>query len=156
DAGPERFDQHVGLAGQPEQVGAALLALEVEHDALLAAPHVAEEYRGALVHGLDVAAGIALARRLDLDHGGAVVAERSREIRPGQEPRQVDDLDAFELHGWFPSWLPRREALSAPRVEHAACAGRSPSMRRGLANTRRSPFTGCGTDAVMPVARVNA
>ncbi len=95
DAGPERFDQHVGLAGQTEEIGAALLALEIEHDALLAAAHVAEEHRGALVGRPDVAAGIALARRLDLDHLGAVIGQRGGEVRPRQEPGEVDDLDAL-------------------------------------------------------------
>ena len=133
DAGPEGFDDHVGLAGQPEEIGAALLALEVEHDALLAAAHVAEEHRGALVRRPDVAAGIALARRLDLDHLGAVIGQRGGEIRPRQEPREVDDLDAFELH----VRLPRYFSLSAPSGEQAACASRSPSMRMGLAITRK-------------------
>ncbi len=152
DAGPERFDQHVGLAGETEEIGAALLALEVEHDALLAAPHVAEEHRGALVGRQDVAAGIALARRLDLDHLGAVIGQRRGEIRPRQEPGEVDDLDALKFHDALPS----NASLSAPSGEQAACASRSPSMRRGLARTRRSPFTGCGTDETMPVARAKS
>ena len=135
DAGPERFDQHVGLAGEPKEIGAALLALQVEHDALLAARHVAEEHRRALVGRPDVAAGIALARRLDLDHLGAVIGQRRGEVRPRQEPREVDDLDAFELHVRLPS----RVSLSAPSGEQAACAGRSPSMRSGLAITRSRP-----------------
>ncbi len=138
DAGPEGFDQHVGGAGQPEEIGAALLALEVEHHALLAAAHVAEEHRGALVGRADVAAGIALARRLDLDHLGAVIGQRGGEIRSRQEPRQVDDLQSFELHVRLPS----RESLSAPSGEQAAWAGRSPSMRMGLAMTRRLALHG--------------
>jgi len=151
DAGPERLDDHVGLLAQAEQIGAALLVLEVEHDALLAARHVAKEHRGALIGGTDVTAGVALARRLDLDHGGAVIGQREGEIRSGQEPGKVDDLDAFELHCAL-----SRRALSAPSGEQAACASRSPSMRRGLAITLRLPFAGCGTAETMPVARAKS
>ena len=146
--GPEGFDQHVGFAGEPEEIGAALLALEVEHDALLAAAHVAEEHRGALVGWPDVAAGIAVGR-LDLDDLRAMVGQRRREVRPRQEPGEIDDLQSFELHVRLPS----RVSLSAPSGEQAAWAGRSPSMRRGLAMTRRLPFTGCGTAETMPVSR---
>ena len=149
DAGAEGLDQDVGLAGQPEQIGAAPLALEVEHDALLAAAHVAKEDGGARVRRPDVAAGVALARRLDLDHGGAVIGERCGEIGSRQEPRQVDDLQSFEFH----LALPKSLSLSAPSGEQAACAGRSPSMRSGLAITRRLPFTACGTAETMPAAR---
>ena len=149
DTGAERFDQHVGFAGETEEIGPALLALEVEHDALLAAAHVAEEYRGARVGRQDVTAGIALAGRLDLDHLGAVIGQRGGEIRSRQEPGEIDDLDALKLH----DDLPNTESLSAPSGEHADCTSRSPSMRRGLARTRRSPFTGCGTDETMPVSR---
>ena len=134
DAGPEGLRRaRRPSQAQPEEIGAALLALEVEHDALLAAAHVAEEHRGALVGRADVAAGIALARRLDLDHLGAVIGQRGGEVRPRQEPGEVDDLQSFELHVRLPS----RESLSAPSGEQAACAGRSPSMRMGLAMTRR-------------------
>ncbi len=113
DTGPERLHDHVSLAGETKQVGAAGFALEVEHDALLAAPHVAEKHRGALVLRQNVAAGIALSRRLDLDHLRAVVGQRGGEIGTRQEPGEVDDLDAFELHG-------RYFSLSAPSGEQAA------------------------------------
>ena len=74
-------------------------------------------------------------------------ASAVREIRPRQEPGEIDDLQSFELHVRLPS----RVSLSAPSGEQAAWAGRSPSMRRGLAMTRRLPFTGCGTAETMPV-----
>src|SRR5262249_11821819 len=136
---------------EPEKIGAALLALEIEHDTLLAARHVAEEHRRALVGRPDVTSGIALARRLDLDYRRAVVGQCQREIRPRQEPGEVDDLDAFELHVCLST-----RALLAPSGAHAACDGRSPSMRMGLAITRRLPFAGCGTVVTMPVARAKS
>ncbi|MEZ5728519.1 MAG: hypothetical protein R3E48_11235 [Burkholderiaceae bacterium] len=49
-----------------------------------------------------MAHGLALAGRLDLDDLGAVVAHHRGEVRAGQEHRQVDDADAFELHGVDP------------------------------------------------------
>ena len=35
--------------------------------------------------------GVAFARRLDLDHFGAVIGEREGEIGPGEEKREVED-----------------------------------------------------------------
>ena len=97
--------------------------LQVEHHALLAAVEVAEEHRARAVGQADVAPGIALARRLDLDHLGAVVGQRQGEIRPRQEHREIDDADALELHAAPPVGLTactgqRSAALSAPSGEH--------------------------------------
>ena len=60
---------------------------------------VAEEDRVAARLGADVAVGLAFARRFDLDDLGAMVGHELRGMRPGQEEREVDDAQAFELHG---------------------------------------------------------
>jgi hypothetical protein len=49
----------------------------------------------------EVARRIAFARRLDLDHFGAVVGEREREIGTGKEKGEVEDPQTFELHRRF-------------------------------------------------------
>ncbi len=79
----------------------------------------------------DVAAGIAFARRLDLDHLGAVVGERHRQIRPRQERRQIDDAQAGELH----AALTRRRALR--RTEHRLVVGAERGRCGLLAGARR-------------------
>ncbi len=43
-------------------------------------------------------AGVAFARRFDLDHLGTVIGHGERQIRARQEHREVDDADALELH----------------------------------------------------------
>jgi hypothetical protein len=98
DAGPEGLDQHVGRLAKVEQKIAPLGRLEIEHDALLAAVEIAEEHGGRPVEEANVAAGVAFARRLDLDHLGAVIGERHGQVRARQERGEVDDAQVRKLH----------------------------------------------------------
>ena len=96
-AGAEGFDEDVRARGQAQQRFDPFRALEVEHEAALAALRVGEEHRDAIALQADLAARLA-ARRLDLDHLGAMVGHRLGQRRPGQKQRQIDDPYAFELH----------------------------------------------------------
>src|SRR5262245_42966395 len=112
--------------------------LQIQNHALLAAIEVAEVHGARTVGEPQVARRIAFARRLDLDHLGAVVGELQREVRPRQEQRQVDDAQAFELHFFSGS--------------AATARGRSPSIFTGSVNTRRPRFPGWSMDCTMPLA----
>ena len=100
----KRLDEHVRGLGQAEQRLDALRRLEVEDQAPLAAMGVGEPHRDAVALRADLAVRLAARQRLDLDHLGAVVGHRLGHRRPGQEQRQVDHLDAFELHGCDPAY----------------------------------------------------
>ena len=97
-AGTEGLDEHVRGLAQRQQRLALRGILEVDHHALLAAIEIAEEYRTRTVGETDVTAGIALAGRLYLDHLGAVIGHRQRQIRSRQEHAEIDDADAFKFH----------------------------------------------------------
>jgi hypothetical protein len=97
-AWPEAFDQDVGALGEPQQELLPLGMLEVEPQALLPAMGVAEPHRVAGLAQAEIAHRLAALVRLDLDHLGAVVGHHHRQMRPRQEEREVEDLDAFELH----------------------------------------------------------
>ena len=95
--GPHVAHEHVGLADQAEQGVEALRLLDVEADRALVAVEVDEFARhagiaAALGHGAQQIA----ARRLDLDHVGAVVGQRAAADRPDHDRRHVDDADSVE------------------------------------------------------------
>jgi hypothetical protein len=76
--------------------------LEVEGEAALAAVD-GKEVRALAVNkrGAPSAGVVTLARLLDLDDVGPRIRERLRAIRTGEDPRQVDDVDAGErLRQW--------------------------------------------------------
>ena len=74
--------------------------LEVEHDRpLVAVDHVPAEIDGMLRHRMglaQLALRVALARRLDLDHLGAIVAHHRGRHRAGDEARQIQHPQALE------------------------------------------------------------
>ena len=98
-AGTKRFHKDIRGLTKRQQRLALRRVLEIDHHALLAAIEIAEEHRARPVGEPDVPAGIAFARRLDLDHLGAVIGHRQGQIRSRQEHAEIDDADAFELHG---------------------------------------------------------
>ena len=135
-AGAEALHQHVGLAHEPQQHLAPLLALEVEADRALVAVE-REEQRGAgallgaLVARRRPAHVVAEPRVLDLEHVGAEVGEQARAEAARQQPREVEHADAVERAAHRPS----RSRASA------IVAGRRPTssaMRRARAT--RSPL----------------
>src|SRR6266446_1909374 len=69
---------------------------QVERDALLVAVEREEGDRHAVRGRVAVAALVAAARRLDLDHLGTQVGEDRGAERPRQEAGQVEDADAGE------------------------------------------------------------
>ena len=90
----------VGGPGQPLEHRAALGVLEVEHDRpLVAVGHVPAEIDGMLRHRMglaQLALRIALARRLDLDDLGAIVAHHRGRHRAGDEARQIEHPKPFQ------------------------------------------------------------
>ena len=121
DAGAVALDEDVGGAAKGAKRRPSRGRFEVEDDALLAAVQRAEEDRGVAVALSDGTAGIALARRLDLDHLGAVIGERQGQIGAGQESGEIDDAQPLELH---------RRPASAHRV------GRGRERRDGAVDLR--------------------
>ena len=100
-AGPEGLEQHVVLAHQPQQHLAAALLLQVQPDRALAAVEREEQRRlrrvlRALVVRRGPADVVAHAGVLDLQHLGAEVGEQQRAEAAGQQPGEVEDLDALE------------------------------------------------------------
>jgi hypothetical protein len=98
DARTECLDEYVRALGDAHQRLAGRGRLQVQHDAALAAIEVAEEHALAALAEPDVTPRIAIARRLDLDHLGAVIGHHLREVRARQEQREVEDPHALELH----------------------------------------------------------
>ena len=153
-AGPERLEQHVVLAHQPQQHLAAALLLEVQPDRALAAVEREEQRRlrrvvGALVVGRRPADVVAHAGVLDLEHVGAEVGEQQRAEAARQQPGEVEDLDVRErAHAVDPSRACR--AARAPR-RRSPRAGRRPrpsaaparSGRRSSAPSRRRAGRSC-------------
>jgi hypothetical protein len=141
----KRFNEHIRRFAKGKELLAIARILEVNHDTLLAAVQIAEEDGARPVRKPDVAPGIALAGRFDLDDFGAVVCHGQRQVGSRQEDRQVNDADAFEFHettrlegrGLF-----RYSALSAPSCEQTVCSSRLPLILIGLASVRMSGFAG--------------
>src|SRR6185369_16589368 len=73
-AGPVGLHEYVGCLAQPEEAWAALVRLEVDDNALLAAVDIAEEHGARPVRYADTATRVAT-RRLHLDDAGAVVGQ---------------------------------------------------------------------------------
>src|ERR1700676_2877661 len=103
-----------------------------------------------------MAPGVPFAGRFDLDDFGAVIGHGQRQIRSGQEDRQIDDPDTFEFHETTRlegRGLSRYSALSAPSGEQTVCSSRLPLILIGLASVRMSGFAGCGVSRIIPVER---
>jgi len=92
----EVLGEHVDVREEAAHQRAPLGVPQVERDALLVAVEREEGDRHAVGGGVPVAALVARARRLDLDHLGAQVGEDRGAERPGQEAGQVEDADAGE------------------------------------------------------------
>ena len=98
-AGAHALDHGVALAGQLEERGHALGALEVEHEAALAAADVQVHQRHALDDRPRHLADVVTRRRLDLDDVGAEVGQRGGDgARP--EDGHLEDADAGERRSW--------------------------------------------------------
>src|SRR5262249_29865087 len=97
----------------------------------------------------EAARPVALARRLDLDHRGAVLRQQHRAIRAGDALAQIDNLEAGEGCGVAHDLVPRH-ARSTKRVDRAvrlqarrsycnsACARQTTDLLRNL----RTPSPG--------------
>ncbi len=92
----EVLGQHVDVGQEAAHERAALGVPQVERDALLVAVEREEGDRHAGRGRVAVAALVAAARRLDLDHLGTQVGEDRGAERPRQEAGQVEDADADE------------------------------------------------------------
>jgi hypothetical protein len=90
------LDEHVAAPDQRAEHGAGLIVGEVQHHAALVA--IDAEKIGGLAPriGWPPAARVVAPRRLNLDDFGAHVAERHGGERPGEDSRQVEDLEALE------------------------------------------------------------
>ncbi len=92
-------DDHVRRGGEQREARAAAVAREVEHrGALAAVQRLEREARAKRI----------AARRLDLDHVGAVIGEEHRRVRARDAGRRVDDAHAVE------DARPRRVAVVLP------------------------------------------
>jgi hypothetical protein len=85
-AGTEVLDDHVGRLDQPPRRLAALVLLQVEHDAALA----------AVPDGVCRRLHARPARRVDADHVGALVGEQHRRQRPRDVLAEIDHPYAVE------------------------------------------------------------
>src|SRR5690606_27209828 len=97
--------------------------LQVEHDAFLAAIVQREQRAFAVLERADMA--IVVARRgLELDDIGAKVGEQRRAIRPGENARQVEDLDARKrsVHAFRSGASATSRLRIAARVTRSAAA----------------------------------
>ena len=99
---------HVGGLHQTIEGGAAVGVLEVEHDrALVAVDQVPAEIDRMLRDRMrlsQLALRIALARRLDLDHLGAVIAHHRGRHGAGDEARQIENAQALQRQGAGRRW----------------------------------------------------
>ena len=101
DAGPERLDEDIRGVDEAKQRRVVLCVLQVEHQAFLAAVEIPEVHRARSIREAKVSRRVAFARRLDLDHFGAVIGEREGEIGPGEEKREVEHPQSCQLHIFF-------------------------------------------------------
>jgi len=130
NARPERFEQHVGAAHEPQQHVSALLGLEIDADRSLA-PVEREEHRalGGVICTLVVrrrpAHVVAHAGVLHLQDVGAEVGQHQRAEAAGKEPREVEDSDALERQ---------------PALAHAAAPAPKTSRRVSLGSGRPSSW----------------
>ena len=91
DAGAVVLDDDVGLLDHLEEELLALLGLQVQGDALLAAVDVGIVHAVVVLLRTHGAGVVALARHLDLDDVGAVVGQHHRAVRTGQNAGQVQN-----------------------------------------------------------------
>ena len=91
----EVFHHHIGLHSQPPEDRPAGLRLQIERQATLIAIGAQKICTlPAIGEGRTPVAGvIPPARLLDLDHFGAVIAQRHGGIRAGQDARKVENCD---------------------------------------------------------------
>ncbi len=120
-AGPEVLDEHVGLGDQAQQQLGAGLGVEVQGDRPLVAPEARPPQGDAVLRRPVGARGIGLARVLDLDDVGAVVAEDRGGQGAGEQGGDVDDPDPGQ-RGRSPAVRRcpgQRRCVGHPRVGHA-------------------------------------
>jgi hypothetical protein len=91
-------DHDVRPGEQPAEHLLRLVGAEIERDRALIAVEGGEVERVAVARGTLRAHRVALAGRLHLDDLRPHVREEHRAERPGDDARQIDDADAFELH----------------------------------------------------------
>ena len=91
DAGAVVLDDDVSLLDHLEEELFALLRLQVQGDALLAAVDVGIVHAVVVLLRAHGAGVVALARHLDLDDVCAVVGEHHRAVRTGQNAGQVQN-----------------------------------------------------------------
>src|SRR5208282_165405 len=89
DTGSIVLDQSVGLNREPAHEVAAVLLLDVDHDAALVAVEVQERRGEAAALWADAPAHRVALGRFDFDHVGAKVAEQLSAERPRNDGRQV-------------------------------------------------------------------
>ena len=110
DARAEIVDDDVRDRREPPRELEAARAIDVEHDAPLAAHERSREPAAAVaeIHGV---------ASLDLDHVGAEVGEDAGGDRPGDHPREVEDADACERqHQTIPSCRSVASSASATPI----------------------------------------
>src|SRR5206468_8188884 len=96
DAGTVILDEDVGARRKaPHDVGAGRL-LKVDDEAFLVAVDAEEIVAFAGDKRWELAGLVTAARRLDLQHLGAEVAEALGRERAGEDPGQIDDPDPLE------------------------------------------------------------
>ncbi len=148
-AGAEVLDQHVGAVDQATEHLEALLLLEVDHHAALAAVDALEVAAvGAVPAGLGRERGhlarAVAAGRLDLHHVGALVGEQHRAERPGEHLRQIDDPEALERAAHVPpsplaQWLLRLTSTSRSPSKTTASSWLTPQcLKRTTPASSRS------------------
>ena len=127
----EVLDQHVALRDQPGEDLLPRLHRHVERHRALVAVH-AEEIRGLLLRERRApgARVVARARRLDLDHVGAHVAEHHRAERPREDAREIEHAQPVERAGC--SSIPRGthlgHSLTAEEQRKAIMIGTSGTL----------------------------
>ena len=135
-AGPEAFEEDVGVLQQAPDDLLAGLALQVHRQAALA--HVADDREGAVALIVDAerARPVALADPLDLDHLCAVLGQQHGAIGAGNALAQVDDLEAGErrvvAHASLTSILPKFSPRSRPMKARGALSMPSTMSSRYL------------------------
>ena len=97
-SGPVVFDHDVGVAREARQNPRTLGLGQIDrHQLLVARDHLPPQ--GDAVFDRAEAAHIVAARRLDLDHLGAEVAQMRADHRPGENGPQVEDAQIGERTG---------------------------------------------------------
>ena len=136
-AGTEVMHQHVGGGQAALQRGAPLGALEVEHQAVLAAIH--PQKRAALGgQRRRVLAQVVAVRRLDLEHLSALVGEQRAAVRSGDVGAQVEHAHTAQgprRPRARRQAVKRRSAGDAGGRTHAFTSAASKPRRRACATT---------------------